>query len=159
MPPASGCTRPSQPNVSASNRPPAVVTAHPSSAAPPNGASVAGSVKMPEPTMLPTTSALAISRPSGRASLRAGSPFTGRCSSVIAVRGPQQVVEVLHAGLPLRAQPPGVIAARRQSALHRLADRDVLGLHFVAEREVLLPPRLFLRVAARRIEVVEVDAA
>ena len=53
--------------------------------------------------------------------------------------------------------PPGVVEARRQSFLHRLADRDVLDLDLVAETLVLLDARQ--RLGVLRVVVVEFDAA
>src|SRR6185437_2780204 len=45
----------------------------------------------------------------------------------------QQVLEMPNAAFARRAQPAGSVVARGQTLLHRLADRDVLVLHLVAE--------------------------
>src|SRR5215204_3171017 len=63
-PPASGTRRASRAKTSARTRAPTAVSSQPASARPPNCASEAGSVKMPTPITLPTTSAMQAQRPS-----------------------------------------------------------------------------------------------
>src|SRR5689334_19299999 len=75
-PPVRGNARPRLANTSASRTAPAPVNTHPSiETGPAVPASVAGSRKTPEPTMLPTTRAVAIHRPIVRLSF--GAPLVG----------------------------------------------------------------------------------
>src|SRR5690606_19857788 len=78
----------------------------------------------------------------------------GRPSQCIAVGPPQQFVEMVHAALAQRVQPARDVGARRQPALHVLADAEVFVLHFVAEAEVGLAPRTrFARIVGRVVEI------
>src|SRR5690606_28118666 len=76
---------------------------------------------------------------------------------VACVGGAQQVVEVPDTALASGAQASGVIGAGRETLLHRLADGDVLDLHFVAELRVARDPRL--RLFVFRVVEIELDAA
>src|SRR5699024_9943960 len=105
----------------------------PISALKPNGASDAGSTKMPMPMTLPTTSAVQVqSRSCCRracwVSARGAAGGDGSCSCGFAggtsVGRAQQVLEMPDAALALRVQPAGHVVAGGQAQLHRLADRD-----------------------------------
>src|ERR1043166_721967 len=106
-------------------------------------------MKIPEPTMLPNTSPMAI----GRDSIRGDRPANGLLSSIRvlpqrrAIRCAQQIMKMLHPLLPPGIQAPGFVAARGEPALHRFADRGILGLHLIAEALVLRRAR---RVGANR---------
>ena len=65
MPPAAGLQRASQAKVSASSIAPPAVNSQPSKLTPPKALIAAGSRKMPEPIMLPTTKAVAIAGENG----------------------------------------------------------------------------------------------
>src|ERR1043166_3779885 len=113
-------------------------------------------MKIPEPTMLPNTSPMAI----GRDSIRADRPADGLLSSIrvlpqrCAIGCAQQIMKVLHPLLALGVQAPGLVAARGEPALHGFADRGVLDLHLVAEALVLRRAR---RVGANRVGIIELD--
>src|SRR6185295_16152936 len=97
-------------NTAAMQIEPPMVNSHPIIALGPNGARLAGKRKMPDPIMLPTTSASAIPKPSWRGGDVGGwtnGSFTGR-----------RVLQLIR---------PGAIRASRASSVHWNDDRKWVG--------------------------------